>query len=92
MTVTVSIADARRVQRDLKLTDVHVAYVCDDGFVLAHTDAERALRAGLTLELCRYHYWLGQLENPRWAPYLWEFPAPGWYALHGFTHAEGLAL
>lgn len=48
-----TIADARRVQRDLGLGSVHVYYVSEDGFVLAHTDAERA--AGAVLEDCPAH-------------------------------------
>ena len=39
-----TIADARRVQRDLGLLESHVAYVDldTDWFVLAHTDTERS--------------------------------------------------
>jgi hypothetical protein len=48
-----TIEDARRVQRDLGLGHAHVYYVDHPGFVLAHTDAERA--AEDDLEACFVH-------------------------------------
>lgn len=87
-----SVDDVRQVQIDLELRDVHVVYVCGEGFSLAHTDAERARQQVLSLGECRYHYWMTRLEDPEWAACLWEFPGPGFYVLRGFVHAEGLAL
>lgn len=89
-----TIEDAKRVQRDLGLGDRHVVYFDpDEGFVLAHTDAER--EAGMDLTTCRFHYWLCKLgEDPSWA--LWVgngFPgSPGWYEMEYLTVARGLAL
>jgi hypothetical protein len=55
-----TIADACRVQRDLGLLDVHVAYVDldTDWFVLAHTDAERENQAMISLSQCAVHIYL----------------------------------
>ena len=84
-----TIEDARRVQRDLKLGDVHVACIdLADGFVLAHTDDERA--SGTDLRMCEIHRWLAY-ANPRG---LHEccFPLPGWYQVSELHDAKGLAL
>ena len=87
-----TIEDAKRVQRDLGLGEAHVVYIDDSGFVMAHTDRERA--SGMDLADCRYHYWLGKFGDPEWAPYIWAFPEPGWYQLDGLVPgtAKGLAL
>lgn len=86
-----TIMDARRVQSDLSLGEVHVVYYDPgDGFVMAHTDAERASHMDLTT--CRYHYWLCKAQDPDWTDYLWDFPEAGWYRLNSYTEAKGLAL
>ena len=48
-----TIEDAKRVQSDLGLGRAHVYYVEGNGFVLAHTDDERA--RGADLEACLVH-------------------------------------
>jgi hypothetical protein len=88
-----TIEDAKRVQRDLGLGEVHVAYIdLDEGFVIAHTDAER--ESGMDLHDCRYHYWLCKLDEPEWLPYIWDISESGWYSLSGLVPgtAKGLAL
>jgi hypothetical protein len=91
-----TIEDARQVQRDLELGDVHVAYVDpDEGFVLAHTNLGRSLIAqGYDLEWCEIHHWLAR--EPTMLGYIevWGgcFPRPGWYKISGLHKAEGLAL
>ena len=88
-----TIEDAKRVQRDLNLGDRHVVYIDpEDGFVLAHTDAERA--EGIDLTKCPFHYWLCVLgKDPSWAPYVGNFPqVPGWYEMKYPTVSKGLAL
>lgn len=84
-----TIGDAKRVQADLSLQDRHVAYIdLDEGFVLAHTDAERALQQLSPLAECDIHQWLG-LERR----YLvCCFPEPGWYVIPVTHRARGLAL
>lgn len=85
-----TVEDAKRVQRDLGLTGVHVAYLDGAGFVLAHTDWERE---HCDLWDCRFHYWLTKLGDAEWVPYLWRFPQlPGWYKLPDLVTCEGLAL
>lgn len=75
-----TIADARRVQRDLGLGNAHVYYVDHPGFVLAHTDAERA--AGDVLENCWVHRNLCEGTTAL---------EPGWYSYaHGTL--KGIAL
>ncbi len=89
-----TIEDAKRVQRDLGLSEVHVVYVDpDEGFVLAHTDAERA--SGMDLRDCRFHYWLVKIgEDASWVPYVGGgFPgSPGWYEMKYPNVSRGLAL
>lgn len=88
-----TVEDAKRVQRDLGLTGVHVVYLDGTGFVLAHTDAERAVQLMVSLWECRFHYWLTKLGSAEWVPYLWQFPQlPGWYKLPDLVTCEGLAL
>ena len=86
-----TIEDARRVQRDLGLDGVHVAFVDDseDGyFVLAHTGAERA--SGMNLRDCAIHRWLAR-QFGEWCRDE-AFPEPGWYEITGVHKARGLAL
>ena len=88
-----TIEDARRVQRDLKLTDRHVVYIDpEQGWVMAHTDAERA--SGMNLRDCIYHRWLWALvTDGAWGPYAGNFPQlPGWYEMPSLTTSKGLAL
>lgn len=92
-----TIEDARRVQRDLGLGNVHVAYVDpDEGFVLAHTALGRSLISqGYPLEWCEIHSWLAR-EPSGLLGYveMWGdcFPLAGWYRINGMHVAEGLAL
>lgn len=83
-----SISDARRVQRDFKLTGVHVLwYDPDKGFSLAHTDYERA--SGMNLADCMIHRWLVE-QNPGFIECC--FPEAGWYRVDGLHEAEGLVF
>lgn len=85
------IEDAKRVQRDLGLGEVHVIYIdLDEGFVMAHTDAERA--SGMDLRDCHYHYWLGKLDDLDWVSYLWNIRESGWYRLDDLQNSQGIAL
>jgi hypothetical protein len=87
-----TIEDAKHVQRDLRLGHTHVAFIDpNEGFVLAHTDAERASGAS-SLWRCPIHDWLRDGD-----PY-WDV-APGWYqipSLRSFSppsgRMKGLAL
>lgn len=72
-----TIEDARRVQRDLRLGDRHVAYIDpDEGFVLAHTDAERD--SGMDLAECETHRAL--CDTPP-SDLSYEDGEPGWYQI-----------
>ncbi len=54
-----TIEDAKRVQRDLSLGEFHVIYLdLDEGWVMAHTDAERA--TGMDLTTCDVHEWASE--------------------------------
>lgn len=83
-----TIYDARRVQRDFKLTGAHVLwYDPAEGFSMAHTDDERA--SGIPLTDCKIHRWLaigsiGFIECC--------FPQAGWYRVDSLHEATGLAL
>lgn len=83
-----TIEDARRVQRDLKLTDRHVVYIdLEHGFAIAHSQDERD--QGDDLTQCVVHKWLaydvyGMLECC--------FTDSGWYEVHGLHDVQGLAL
>lgn len=88
--MTFTVEDAKRVQRDLGLGDRHVVYTADGtingwGFVMAHTDAERA--SGASLWDCWVHQWLCEHD--------WMcrhcFPADGWYEITD-CKVQGLAL
>lgn len=58
-----SIDTLKLVQRDLNLGSVHLAHVGNTGFVIAHTDEERADDDALTN--CALHRWmLGQGAPP----------------------------
>ncbi len=89
-----TIEDAKRVQRDLGLGEFHVVYIdLDEGFAMAHTDAERA--SGMDLTECQFHYWLSKLGvDESWLPFVGSgrFTDPGWYQMKYPTTAEGLAL
>jgi hypothetical protein len=87
-----TVEDAKRVQRDLGLGDVHVVYIDDEwGFSLAHTDAERA--SGTSLWDCQYHRWLFALmDDGAWGPYVGNFPENGWYEMPTLTTSKGIAL
>lgn len=82
-----TIEDAKRVQRDLCLGEFHVAHWHPDGFVIAHTDAERASEMELTE--CSIHEWM--LTDDAW--YCERcFPQAGWYTVLGEHEVKGLAL
>jgi len=44
------------------LGHVHVVWLGDRGFAMAHTDYERAM--GAPLEMCRIHQWLTEHPGP----------------------------
>lgn len=50
-----TINDLKALQRRLSLLDVHVCWLGPTGFVVAHTDEERAT---IDLEDCELHRWL----------------------------------
>lgn len=77
------IEDAKRVQRDLGLGDVHVFHITEAGFVMAHTDAERA--SGMDLRTCEVHEILADAGD------IWERPY-GWYQLDDEYDVKGIAL
>jgi hypothetical protein len=84
-----TIEDAKQVQADLGLRDVHVAYFNPAaGFVLAHTDAERALQALSPLAECDIHQWLGQ----GYRDLVCCLPEAGWYEIASVHGARGLPL
>lgn len=59
------IETVKAIQKRNNLGHVHVVWLGKDGFVLAHTDEERAT-LGMTLEHCRVHKYLSELSgNPR---------------------------
>jgi hypothetical protein len=100
-----TIADARRLQRDLGLLESHVIYadIGSDWFVIAHTGAERGLQALSSLAECsvRRYLALGGLDRrvcctglvlpgcPRFV-----FPRSGWYEVPtaSLHDVRGLAL
>jgi hypothetical protein len=84
------IDDAKRVQRDFALLDVHVAFINigDGSFSLAHTDAERNSR--MNLWTCEIHEWLKWLT--RGNPGCCCFPETGWYEIEALHEAKGIAL
>jgi hypothetical protein len=90
-----TIEDAKRVQRDLGLGDRHVVYVdpaC--GFVMAHTDAERAAGQEV-MNACRFHYWLTVIScDEAWLPFVGSglLAVPGWYEMLTLTSSKGIAL
>lgn len=64
-----SIEDAKRLQRSRDLGYIHLVWLDQTGFTLAHTDYER--RQGRNLEECSVHKWmLLHAVQPR---------ATGWY-------------
>lgn len=77
------IEDAKRVQRDLGLGAVHVFYIEESGFVMAHTDAERA--SGMDLRDCEVHEILADAGD------LWARPY-GWWQLDDEYAVKGIAL
>jgi hypothetical protein len=89
----VTIETARQVQADLGMSNVHVAYVSKDWFVIAHTTQER-LEAGAghaDLRDCGIHQWLVHATTT----YLdcgVCLPEPGWYQIAGVHDVKGIAL
>lgn len=93
--VMFTIEDAKRAQRDLDLGTVHIVYIDpDEGFVMAHTDAERA--SGMSLLDCEIHKWLATASECHHSVLgrgSCCFPElPGWYVIRGLHNARGLAL
>lgn len=88
-----TIEDAKRVQQDLGLRDVHVVYFdLDEGWVMAHTDAERAEAARnvlAPLTSCWAHLWLSLEKSPGAREF---FPDTGWYEISDLFEVKGLAL
>lgn len=72
--------ELRAIQSERDLLEVHVAELREDGFTLAHPDAERGGEA--PLELCPVHYWLGSAG---------ELPVPevGVYAIYEEPSNDG---
>lgn len=90
--MTFTIMDACRVQRDLGLGDRHVAYIDpDEGFVMAHTDAERA--SHMILAGCEIHLWLADGGGIcAYGECFGCFRGVGWYEITGPHEAKGPAL
>jgi hypothetical protein len=93
-----TIADARRVQRDLDLMSTHVAYVSDNGlfFVMAHPQVERCLVVAVSasLESCIIHRWMRR-DGSAFSAYGQVsccFRQPGWYRINSVHEVKGLAL
>lgn len=57
-----NVESLRAIQRDMGLEMVHLVYVGERHFTVAHTDAERAAAADLTE--CPLHEWLVGLAGP----------------------------
>ena len=66
-----TIESVKALQRNLNLRDVHVVWLGESTFVIAHTDEERAT---IPLEQCALHQWLLDVDN---APH-----EPGYYQAH----------
>jgi hypothetical protein len=56
-----TIEEAKALQARLNLEDVHVVWLDDLGFVIAHTDEERAT---IDLQDCGLHLWLEENGMP----------------------------
>lgn len=56
-----TIDDLKALQRRRNLADVHVCWIGPKGFVIAHTDEERAT---IDLEECELHRWLTDRAGP----------------------------
>jgi hypothetical protein len=83
-----TVADVRHVQADLGLLGSHVVWFdLDEGFSLAHTDAERA--SGMDLYDCVIHWWLAE-EDPRVQSCC--FADAGFYVVTSLHKVKGLAL
>lgn len=50
-----TIDDVRDLQRSTGLLDVHIIYLDEEGFVIAHTDVERLHKGKTPLEECPLH-------------------------------------
>lgn len=57
-----SIEDLKKIQADESLLDVHVVYLSEARFVIAHTDNER--KSGMDLQHCKLHQWLVNSDFP----------------------------
>lgn len=77
------------MQRDLQLGDRHVVYADPDGWVMAHTDAERANQLMLSLEECPVHCWALDLCVGSYSHF---FPQTGWYQIEWPFPPKGLPL
>ncbi len=57
-----TIEELRELQSEKGLRHIHLVDFDDDGFTLAHTDAERAAAAdgGAPLDQCAIHRWLAE--------------------------------
>lgn len=58
----VSIDAVKAAQARLGLAHVHLVFLAEHGFTIAHTDEERAV--GAPLEDCKLHRWLHSLAGP----------------------------
>lgn len=56
-----SIDDLKALQARFNLCDVHIVWVGESWFVVAHTDEERAT---ISLKDCELHRWLHDLSGP----------------------------
>ncbi len=74
-----TIDDVRRVQANLGLGEFHVVYLdLDEGWSMAHTDAERAMRMDLCT--CDVHLWATECGTLL-GEYLPDWAATGWLCL-----------
>lgn len=52
-----SIEEVVALQASLGVSEMHLVYLCEDGFTMAHTDRERE---DIDLEDCPTHLWLAE--------------------------------
>jgi hypothetical protein len=82
-----TVSQARKVQSDLGLSNVHVAWFDPElGFSLAHSQEERDM--GTDLHECLIHLWFsGGCGNTSCCMLV-----TGWYVVSGLHDVKGLAL
>jgi len=64
-----TIEDLKALQARLDMRDVHICWLGDTTFVIAHTDEERA---SIDLESCELHLWLLGLSSAPASSGYWQ--------------------